>query len=201
MEMKNASQAITKYERELRQKRVAFQEAEARIQDLQAAIEGDRIEAGTLDALREQLREAEETEATYSSSYQDAVVQKDQINDAQKIVKAEMDAATQQVNEAEAKMAKAEKRLSKTRPARELALHEKNLAHDFIDVARTEKTEAERRHQRVAEELEEVTATAEQYHRRVQIQEGMTVSLIEKRIEKIEAEYRRATERYSHSAT
>jgi len=192
---KRANQAIVRFNREQSDVRVAVQRAQTRVETLEDKINGYNVDAGTLDSLTELLREAQETEAQHSATYQDAIVEKDRINEAQKAAKIELDAATKELEEAEAKMKKAEARIAKAQSERQKALHEKNEAIKFVEVAKEKKEEAGAACTLMRETVEEFTSMATEICARVEVEPGVTCDVIDGRISKLEKEQQRAEER------
>jgi len=195
MEVKRAKEALNRFDRQQRDRRIARQEAETRVDELRDQIEQSTIETGRLDALKAQLRDSEESQKQQQSSYQDAIISKENLNTAQREVKDALDEATKEVTERETRIKKVETTLRKQSEKRSKALQDKNLAEGFVGVATKEKEDAERDAEKKRAEVVDFTREAAQVHERIPVERGLTADMIDKRLDRLHEDHKRAESR------
>lgn len=179
-----AKQALVRHQREQRDHRLAEQTIEDNIERLKSELDKDTIDAGALDALKEQLRQAEEDVLQHSASYQDAINAKDVLNDDARAFLADLTAATAEKQEGEAKITKTAGKLAKLENTRQNALRGKNDALQLIETAKRGKEEAERDRQGKVDSINtEYIPSATKIHARVPVEAGMTLAAIDKRLD------------------
>ncbi|KAH0367083.1 DNA repair protein Rad18, partial [Aureobasidium melanogenum] len=186
-------QAKVRYDRETANLRQQRQRCEDRIEQLQGELDADAVnDTGALDELHTQYKEAEQNLQAANDTMMDSVNALDKLGQDNRLIKQQLDAATKEVEEAQARLIKAQKRLEDKTTQRELALRRKNEALEMVDMARRDKEALEE--QRVEQERilnEDYIHGAEQVSRRVVVEPGNTVEVLDKKLEKLEAEHRR----------
>ncbi|KAL1303210.1 hypothetical protein AAFC00_006629 [Neodothiora populina] len=183
--VKNAQQAIARHTQEARKHRTAIQRTETRIQELEAELDQDNInDTGVLDELQHQKQEAESELQSARDSYEDSINQKDKIDEAQRVVKADLEAASAAIRELEAKINKARNRGEQRERSRREALHKKNLAIGLLEEAQREREEAVQRREALAAQIEsDLIPQAEEVHSRIPVPENMTTDMLDAKLE------------------
>lgn len=165
---------------------------------MQAELDADTAnDTSALDELQSQFNEAEQALAASSASMGDSINAMDNISNETRSIKVQLDAASREVEEAHAKLNKAKKRLEDRETERQFALRTKNQALEMVDLARQEKEDMEE--QRTEQERvirDEYLPGAEQVSRRVPVEPGNTVEVIDRKLESLTQEQRRFQERY-----
>lgn len=176
-----------------------MQQAETVVDDLQDALDNDRIEEGRLDALKEQLTEAQDEKRTHENSYGDMVVAKDKNNELVKSTRDQMAAMDVNIKKVEAIVLKAENKATKCANDRSAALREKNAAIEEINKAHIEREREEKARELKHAHVEEFTVKATSFCARVPIDEGQTYTTLLRRYEKLEKDLIEANNRYAFS--
>ncbi|KAG9669567.1 DNA repair protein Rad18, partial [Aureobasidium melanogenum] len=188
-----AKQAKVRFDRETANLRQQRQRCEDRIEQLQGELDADAVnDTGALDELHAQYNEAEQNLQAANDTMMDSVNALDKLGQDNRLIKQQLDAATKEAEEAQARLTKAQKRLEDKTIQREYALRKKNEALEMVDLARRDKEALEE--QRVEQERlinEEYLEGANQVSRRVVVEPGNTVEVLDKKLEKLEAEHRR----------
>ncbi|KAH0351667.1 DNA repair protein Rad18, partial [Aureobasidium melanogenum] len=188
-----AKQVKVRYDRETANLRQQTQRCEDRIEQLQGELDADAVnDTGALDELHAQYNEAEQNLQAANDTMMDSVNALDKLGQDNRLIKQQLDAATKEVEEAQARLTKAQKRLEDKTTQREYALRKKNEALEMVDLARRDREALEE--QRVEQERlinEEYLEGANQVSRRVVVEPGNTVEVLDRKLEKLEAEHRR----------
>ena len=195
IQLKQCQEAVVKHGKVAGRLQIESQQAQSVVDELQDALDRDAVEEGRLDALKAQLQDAEGDKQTHESSYQESVVEKDKLFRALKATKSQMTDLDVAIEEAEARLSKAEHRAAQRANARETALHEKNAAFEAV-----EETEGTRR--RTEEERDQKAATVETFieeatkiSARVAIEKGETCRSLEEKMRKMSADLAKAEKR------
>ncbi|KAH0018210.1 DNA repair protein Rad18, partial [Aureobasidium melanogenum] len=132
-----AKQAKVRYDRETADLRQQTQRCEDRIEQLQGELDADAVnDTGALDELHAQYNEAEQNLQAANDTMMDSVNALDKLGQDNRLIKQQLDAATREVEEAQARLTKAQKRLEDKTTQREYALRKKNEALEMVDLAR-----------------------------------------------------------------
>lgn len=195
--VKTANQAIIKHDRDLTRLREALQRIEDQVQGLEAEITEDNVQdTGVLEELRRQLEEAQRELEMSQNSFKDSVNEKDRIDEINREVKRQADAALAEVNEAEAKIRKAEERAEQRATRREKALYEKNLEMGRLATMKVERQESVDQRDSLAQQLEQdLIPQAEEVHPRVPVPRGMTTDQLDKKLDSLIKERERFQQR------
>lgn len=188
-----AKQAKNRHDRDAKEIRLQRQQLEDRIEQLQAELDADAVnDTSALDELHAQYSEAEQNLQAANDTMEDSVNALDKLGDDNREVKHQLDAANKQVEEAKAQLTKAEKRLEDKTASREYALRQKNQALEFVDMAQQEKESLEV--SRVEQERlinEDYLPGATNVSRRIPVEPGNTVEVLDRKLEKLEQEHKR----------
>ncbi|PSK54037.1 hypothetical protein B9Z65_7843 [Elsinoe australis] len=193
--LKRANQALNRFAGQARDLRIAMQQAEDHVIDIRQQLESYKIDAGTLDSLKDSLKDAKETHDMYGNSYQDAIEEKDRLNEAQRTVKTKLDTINASAAELEKKLEKVVNAIKKHDDARTQALKQKNLAIGFLEEAEKAKESAEQDKAQLKETVEYYEEEASKVHPRIEVDAGMTTDRIDKKIERLQQERHAARER------
>ena len=192
---KTCDQSINKHRQLTNRYRIEMQEADTVVENLQDALDSDAIEEGRLEALKEQLAEAQEEVQTYEASYGDSVVTKDKNNESLKAAREQMAMLDKNIEEAELKVRKAESRATRCANERHAALRDKNTAIEAVAKENKEKSELEGKRVRQIATVEEFREEAQKHSARVSIPEGETMDTLERKFEKLKKDLEAANKR------
>lgn len=183
--MKTAKEAIVRHDREAANIRTDVQRLQTRIEELNDEITQNNVnDSGRLDELNSQLEEERQELETALASYSDSVVEKDRIDKASKEVKREVDAAHAVVQRLERNIRQAQERSDRQERARQDALRRKNQAVGLLEEAEREKAEVAEERENLARQLAvDIVPQAELVHARIPVDEGMTMAMIDKKLE------------------
>ena len=188
------SQAIERHGREVKALRIAMQKAEDVVEQLQDALDRDAIEEGRLDALKDQLKEAEEERATHAGSYEDSVIASDNAKETLGLKREELSTIDLRIQEAMTKLEKAKSRSEKIAEQRRKAMKQKDAAIE--EVSKAKKLHAEHEKDRVDKiaVVADFTEQASKICSRVPVDPGETASSIDKKLAKLEKDVERFEE-------
>ncbi len=179
------SQATNRHHRDQRDSRAKKQRAQELVERLRDELEAETPQDGKLEALQVQLQEAEEESEMHARSYTDAVEAKDGLNDAQKQLKSQLDAAQREIEEAEAKVHKADLKTQKLREKRHTALLQKNVALQRIEDARADREQHARSREAQVEVVQKFVDGASQVCERVPIDPSESALTLDKKLERL----------------
>ena len=169
-----------------------MQSLEAEVEDLQDTLDKDAIEEGRLDALKEGLEEAKEELTTHEASFGDSVIAVDKAREMLRTIREQMKAIDDEIAEIQAKINKAETKKARLSERRETALRAKNLAFAEIEQVKRAQEDAQKRRDDVAETVDVFIGEASRICPRVPVDRGETYGTLEKKMEKLEADLKRA---------
>ena len=195
MNLKRCEQAIVKHKQETGRFRIAMQQADALVEELQDALDADAIEEGRLEALKDQLAEAQEDVTTHESSYEESVVAKDKNNDSVRTTRDEMATIDRQIQGAESQVTRAEAKATNCANQRMASLRDKNAALEAVtkEQGEVDKLNVERLDQIGI--VENFIRQANEHCARVPVDEGETGDSIERKYEKLQRDLDRAEKR------
>ncbi|OAL30964.1 hypothetical protein AYO22_01259 [Fonsecaea multimorphosa] len=186
-----AKQALKRHGARKRELEIAAQQAEDNVERLKEAIKDDSVEGGKLEALRQSLSEAEEQKAIHESSFQDSVIALDEQTKRLREATLKCNELDERIKEAEAIADKAQSAAQKASKKRAHELHEKNRAIAMIEDARADRGALERKMQEMDEKIASFQDQARQVCERVNLPEGETYETLNKKHEKLSADYRK----------
>jgi chromosome segregation ATPase len=193
--VKLADQAMTRWERQTKALRLEKQQADDAVEAKQGEIELNRPQDGKLQELQSQLESVNQDINTAQSTYQDGVDWKDRLNEkatGPEGLKARADNALREYQAVKIQIEKAENRKDQLARDRENALRAKNLAIEEIDDAKHRLQQMEeRRDDQQSIVQDQFVSEAEKVCRRVEVEAGVTIDILDKRLEKFEAELAR----------
>ncbi|KAL8953621.1 MAG: hypothetical protein Q9222_000547 [Ikaeria aurantiellina] len=189
--LKNCDQAITRHKRNARELRIAAQKLENDVEGLQDAIDGDALEEGRLDALKEGLAETKEELVTHQASFGDSVVAVDKAREALRTLRDQMKVIDNETAEVQARIRKAEAKATKASERREAVLREKNQAIAELEQAIKSKADAQARRADYAETSSIWNRKATEVCPRVPVDRGETCASLERKLEKLQADLRK----------
>jgi len=193
--VKLAEQALFRWDRDNKSLRLKKQQADDAVEAKQGEIELNRPQDGKLQELQSQLESVNQDIDHAQSTYQDGIDWKDRLNEkatGPDGLKARAETALREYQTAKMQIEKAENRKTQLENDRQHALRAKNLAIEEIDEAkrRLEQCE-ERRDAQHHVVYEQFVSEAEKICRRVPVEAGATTDILDKRLEKFEAELHR----------
>ncbi|KAK8084581.1 DNA repair protein Rad18 [Apiospora hydei] len=186
------SLAVTQHKRQEKALDRQVRAAGVALSDAQSALDAfDGVDA-RLQALRENLVEAERNYEHYGRQYAEIAVLKEEKNKIVSTLKAELRAAKEEWEDYKARKGKAMDKLQRYKDLRHIALTEKNSAIEHIDIAKIEKQDAEGARDEQKELVHEFITNAQKYNpERVIIPEGETYDTIEKKFTALKLQLKR----------
>lgn len=172
-----------------------MQQAENIVDELQDALDQDAVEEGRLDVLKDQLAEANEEKSTHEASYGESIIAKDKNNDLLRTSREKMAGKDVVIEDAKAKVLKAETRAAKCANQRSSALRDKNAAFDLVESEKLEREQYERERDEEAERVDEFTRKANDFCPRVPVDEGETGDSIDLKLDKLNRDLKDAEKR------
>ena len=195
--LSSCEQAIIKHKKVGMQRKIEMQQAQTVVEELQDALDNDRVEEGRLEALKEQLEDAKEDKRTHESSYGESVVAKDKNNESLRTNRDEMATKDAQIKEAEAKVLKAESKAAKCANQRQAELRDMNTAFESVQAANAESDKIAREHEQQVAYVDDFTKQANECCPRVPVEQGETGDSIERKLAKLEKDLTEADKRYA----
>ena len=188
-------QAIVKNKRDAQHLKIEMQQAENIVDELQDALDQDAVEEGRLDVLKDQLAEANEEKSTHEASYGESIIAKDKNNELLRTSRERMAGKDVGIEEAKAKLLKAEARATKAANQRSSTLRDKNAAFDSVESEKLEREQYERERDEEAERVDEFTRKANLFCPRVPVDEGETGKSIDLKLQKLSKDLEDAEKR------
>lgn len=188
--------AITAHVRGGSALQIAMQRVETAVEELQDALDHAAVEEGRLDALKEDLNEAQQEKGTHEGSYGDSVLTLDKIKEAMRISRDEMSALDLQIAEANAKMKKAENKALKASSIRSNALQSKNAAIESVQALREGKKRTMGWRQEKAMQVADFTAQASEICPRVRVDPGESGESLDRKLEKLHGDLKKYEEKW-----
>ncbi|OBT47986.1 hypothetical protein VE00_01649 [Pseudogymnoascus sp. WSF 3629] len=193
--MRGHEQAIQKHKQAKRNAERELQKAEEAIERKQAALDEDNVEDGRLEALRDDLTEAEAEVELHKGSYVQARLAREAQDGIARTRKVALDTIKSQVANHDVIIKKSEDKARRVRQAQQIALRTKNSAAQNLEDLRAEKVRAERQRDTKAETVEEFISQATMVcAERVRMDPGQTLASTEKKYEDVRASIRRHEE-------
>ncbi|KAI9697857.1 MAG: Structural maintenance of chromosomes protein 6 [Bogoriella megaspora] len=181
--LRGAERDLADWSKTSKQLKLDYDKADEHWQQIRDALEEEIPQDGRLEELQNQLREAEAETHQYEEDFGNGVVEKDLINDAQTKIREQMNGLQALVDECNAKIEKANKKINTLRGKREDALREKNLAIQKVEDTKNDKTELEQVREQQREKVEEFHGEASKICPRVPVDEGKTTDHLEKELD------------------
>lgn len=188
-------QAIVKNKRDAQHLKIEMQQAENIVDELQDALDQDAVEEGRLDVLKNQLTEANEEKSTHEASYEESIIAKDKNNELLKTSREKMASMDVIIEDAKAKVLKAESRTAKCLSQRSSALRDKNAAFDSVESEKLEREQYERERDEESQRVDEFTRKANDFCPRVSVDEGETGDSIDLKLDKLNKDLKDAEKR------
>jgi chromosome segregation ATPase len=185
-----AKQAKFRHEKETKSIRQDRQRCEDEIERLQGELDTDAAnDTGALDELHAQYNEAEQNLQAANDTMMDSINALDKAGQENSLIKQQLDAATREVEEAQARLTKAQKRLEDKDTQRVLALRKKNEALELVDLAQREKATLEE--SRVEQEgiVNTYLTEAGKVCRRITVDPNMTIDALDAKLDKLQKDH------------
>jgi chromosome segregation ATPase len=192
-----AKQAKFRHEKETKSIRQDRQRCEDEIERLQGELDADAAnDTGALDELHAQYNEAEQNLQAANDTMMDSINALDKAGQENSLIKQQLDAATREVEEAQARLTKAQKRLEDKDTQRVLALRKKNEALEMVDLAQQEKATLEE--SRVEQEgiVNTYLTEAGKVCRRITVDPNMTIDALDAKLDKLQKDHERYQARH-----
>ena len=177
-----------------------MQRADDFAEKLQDDFERSHVEDGRLDALKEGLKEAEDQKTIHEDSYENAVTQKDSLNETSRRLKHELQQCDDLIREHEAKVNKATMKAQRVGKARVAALHEKNAAFQIVDDLQQDKSQIGAKLEKQSGIVTTWNEAASKVSARVNVDPGETPESLDKKLEKLMSDVERFQREYESIA-
>ncbi|OAP58641.1 hypothetical protein AYL99_07731 [Fonsecaea erecta] len=184
-----ARQAVVRHGATKRELEIAVQRAEDVVHRLQEATEDDSAEGGTLEALHEALREAEDQKSIHASSFGDSVRALDELSRKLREATESCKELDERLREARAVVVRERTTVQRAEKERATALALKNRDTTAITTARADRAHLERAGQNWDKIIAESTKEARLICERVSLAEGETAEVLKKKHERLKADY------------
>lgn len=190
--MRGHEQAIQKHKQARRHAERELQKAEEAIERMQAALDEDNVEDGRLEALKDDLTEAQAEMELHKGSYVQARLAREGQDGVARTRKVALDAIKSQIANHDVVIKKAEDKARRLRQARQVALQAKNSATENLEDLKADKLRAEEKRDTKAETVEDFISGATKIcAERVSMDTGQTLASTEKKYEDVRNSIRR----------
>lgn len=184
--MRGHEQAIKKHKQAKRNAERELQKAEEAIERMQTALDEDNIEDGRLEALRDDLTEAQAEVELHEGSFVQARLAREGQDGVARTRKVALDAIKSQIANHDVIIKKAEDKARRLRQAQQIAMRAKNSATENLEDLRAEKLRSERLRDIKAETVEDFISQARVVcAQRVSLDPGQTLASTEKKYEDV----------------
>ena len=163
---------------------------------MQDALDGDAVEEGRLEALKQELEDAERDKAIAENTYQESVLEKDKYYASMKEHSEQMSAIDERVAAAEQKKEKAKKRCDVLSNQRATALLDKNRALEVLQASKDGKEDLRDQRAEKSDLVEDFTQKASQVGARIPIDEGDNPKTLGKRFERLHSDLEKYEKKY-----
>lgn len=186
-----AKQALVRHDRATSDLIVAVQRAEDEVERLTDEIKADNVESGTLEVLKQALRDAEDQKTVHEGSYQDSVIAYDTIRAKLREANRELGDFDSRILEAQDAAEQAQALAQDLDKKRAFDLREKNSVANRINDANGDRDRLVADLADLDAKIATWTAEARKVSERVNIPEGETYESLDKK-------YKRLTEDYNN---
>lgn len=190
-------QNIVRHQKESQDLQIDIEKSQSVLEHLQDALDQDASAEGRLDALKDQLSEAEQEKMTHEGSYQESVAAKDKLFQDLIATRQQMAELDVLIKESTAKKLKAEVRAAQRRNQREEALRVKNGALEAAVTASLDRDTCVVERDRHEEYVQDFNKQATDFCPRVVVDDGETPESLERKYKKLEKDVERAEGRYA----
>ena len=189
-------QAVSRHEKDAKDLRNVLARAEKNVEDVQDKLEKATVDEGFLNALNVNLKDAIANKHLQESSYQEAVIAKDKVQEKLKVEHQKLKDIEESISKAAKEWQDVGAAHLKATKLREIALQEKNVAFERLEQSQQQLDldQAARLHQ--METIKDYVRLASQVGPRIEIPAGETVDALEKRLAKFNKDVTRMDKTY-----
>jgi len=184
--LERARQAVTRHKRREAELKLAYQQADDKVESVQDAINQDSVEGGRMEVLKQTLTEAEEAKSLDEGSYQDAVVALDEKKKQLSAARAELTRLDGEIAQLQGESKKREDDAQKLSKRRATLLGAKNAAIARIDDGKQDRASYQRELDQHQIKLDAFIAGASKVSERVNIDEGETFQSLTLKYQKLQ---------------
>ena len=177
--LKRCEQHIFQHKRTREDLRLKHQRAQDLAERLQTEYDRVNVEDGRLDALKEQLQDAQREVMMCEEAYGSQGIEKEKLNEIAAVKKRELNTVKLRVAEHAAVVQKAQNKLRNARQARQISLTEKNIAIEAIEKFRDKKQVAEHKRDQMAARLQVFISEASDVCERIPVPNEETAASLE----------------------
>jgi structural maintenance of chromosomes protein 6 len=167
-------QAVNRHKRREAELKLAYQQADDKVESLQDAINQDSVEGGRMEVLKQTLTEAEEAKSLDEGSFQDAVVAFDEKKLQLSAARAELTRLDEEIEQLQVESKKEEGEAQKLSKRRATLLGAKNAAIARIEDGKQDRASYQRELDKHQINLDNFIEGASKVSERVNIDEGET---------------------------
>lgn len=189
-----AKQAVVAHKREGSRLKVAHQQADDAVVEIQNEIDANRPQDGKLQELEAQLQEAQAEHEAAKASLQDAMDAKIELDEKAQTLKQTMDQAQREVDGVQALLDEAEKQIEERKEDRNVALFAKNAALNDIMIIKEHHERLQEKVTTQEQQVEAFSRQALQISERVRVEEGQTPDMLDQLLDRLGEDVKRATE-------
>lgn len=183
-----ARQAVMKHKRDMKALERSIQQQDVAITDLKNELDEETPQEQALERLEAELEDNKESYQLDQNAYQDCIAEKDKLNEAQQPIKARLNAAQAEVNEADGLIKEAETKLENAEKTRRQKLLLTNQKEEQVKDAEKQKERLERSHEAQAVILRDFEGEAEKVSSRVPIDAGETMDTLDAKLKRMHRE-------------
>lgn len=189
--VESCKQARIRHQREVDQQRISVQRAEDRVEELKEILEKENVEDGSLDILRETLKDAEEEKRVNEGSYNDSVEAMNAIMNSLREIRKELKAKDDKIATLQEELRIARSEEQTVHDKRRQILSAKNAVVERIDDAKNHKARLSRRKDEINDIIVDYEEKASLVSPRVPVDEGETPSSLDHKLERFHRDMQR----------
>lgn len=189
--VESCKQARIRHQREVDQQRISVQRAEDRVEELKEILEKENVEDGSLDILRETLKDAEEEKRVNEGSYSDSVEAMNAIMNSLREIRKELKAKDDKIATLQEELRIARSEEQTVHDKRRQILSAKNAVVERIDDAKNHKARLSRRKDEINDIIVDYEEKASLVSPRVPVDEGETPSSLDHKLERFHRDMQR----------
>lgn len=191
--LESCKQARVRHGRREKELQIAKQRLEDKVEELSEALEKENQD-GQLDALQATLNDAEEDKRLNENSYRDSVEALKAINEQFKAIEGELDAKNAEISALDNELSVAQNEQFKVATKRQKILSDKNAVIKRIEDMKRKKEAISQDRAEFAARIHDYSERASIVSPRVEIPAGETPGSLDKKLERLDRDIRRAND-------
>jgi DNA repair exonuclease SbcCD ATPase subunit len=184
-EVERCKTALTRHEKEDNDLRIAVQRLDNQVDELNDALEKDRVEDGRLETLKHSLEEAREGQKVNSNSLEESNTAMQAIMDRLRQIRRQLAEKDRNIEAQEEQVKIAENERANVEQQKRAALANKNAAFSRIEDFNQEKAQVEKNKEEVVNRIQSYIEQASIVSSRVPVGEGETPDSLDRKLDKL----------------